>query len=275
MDRKSLLWEGKQVDENELTLGLNRAFRYGDGLFETIRVVNGELHLWDLHMNRLEAGMKQLKLKTEENFFDVLKREANELLKQNAINRGGIVRTWVYRSGAGKYTPTSNKAERLIGCESLQENYFTLNSKGLKVEIAESVNLHYHALSPYKTLNALPYVLASQEKQEREFDDLLLTNFNNKIVEATASNLFLVKGKHVITPPITDGALAGVMRLHLMDLIREEGLAITEESVSVNQLLEADEMFLTNSVSGIGWIGAFRKKRYFHDLSLKLIRRLS
>lgn len=271
MSHSNLCLNGHYVDREQLALGLNRAFKFGDGLFETIRLINGQPQLMKLHIDRLQRGMNFLKLQTDDRYFERLAEEAEKLIRKNRIFKGGVLRIYVFRSGLGKYTPDQNEAEYLIETEIISQNEYKLNSVGLRIDIAENARIYPSPFTSIKSLNALPYVMASIEKEERQFDDLILLNESRQLVEATASNLFLIQNEKLLTPPITVGCLNGVMRKRLIDIAPSLGLKVEEVPLHAKDLLQADEVFLTNSISGIRWVGAFQKKRYFHNWAKKLI----
>ena len=265
---------GQFIEKEKLSLGINRAFKFGDGLFETVRLVNGQAQNFSDHIERLTEGMKFLKLQFDENFDKIIQLESEQLIRKNKQFKGGVLRIYVYRAGLGKYTPQSNQLEYLIETEELSENNYNLNDLGLRIDLAESVSITPSKFTQLKSLNALPYVMASIEKEKRLFDDLLLLNDDQQFVEATSSNIFLVKKNELLTPPISSGCLSGVMRKRILQIASSVGLNSKESTISVDDLLEADEVFLTNSISGIRWVGAFRKKRYFHNWAKKLVEKI-
>lgn len=265
---------GQFVEKESLSIGVNRAFKFGDGLFETVRLVNGQAQNFSDHLERLTEGMKFLKLQFDENFDKLILLESEQLIRKNKQFKGGVLRIYVFRAGMGKYTPQSNQLEYLIETEELSENNYSLNDLGLRIELAESTLITPSKFTKLKSLNALPYVMASIEKEERLFDDLLLLNDDQQLVEATSSNIFLVKKNELLTPPISSGCLNGVMRKRILQIASSVGLNSKESTISVDDLLEADEVFLTNSISGIRWVGAFRKKRYFHNWAKKLVEKI-
>lgn len=265
---------GQFIEKEKLSLGISRAFKFGDGLFETVRLVNGQAQNFSDHIERLTEGMKFLKLQFDENFHQLIQLESEQLIRKNKQFKGGVLRIYVFRAGIGKYTPQSNQLEYLIETEELSENNYSLNDLGLRIELAESTLITPSKFTQLKSLNALPYVMASIEKEERLFDDLLLLNDDQQLVEATSSNIFLVKKYELLTPPISSGCLNGVMRKRILQIASSVGLNSKESTISVDDLLEADEVFLTNSISGIRWVGAFRKKRYFHNWAKKLVEKV-
>ena len=270
MGKKSnqLLWNGEWISENQLPDGLNRAFRYGDGLFESMRIKGTQIPFLKEHLNRLLSGILVLKMQAPPDFKNYILGQIQEVIEKENLN-SAILRLWVYRSGEGKYSPTSNLPSFCLQAEKLDEEPMQLNGKGLRVDIAESIQLHYSLFSAFKTLNSLPYIRASIEKDERNFDDLILLDQNGNISEAISSNLFLVKNEIIYTPPLSSACIDGVLRRVLLG---DESLylEIKEKELSIDELMNADEVFLGNSVQGIKWIGSFRSKRYFHKYATEI-----
>lgn len=269
-----LNFNGNLFLEHEMHFGLNRAMRFGDGVFETIRVKNGELVWWHEHFERLRLGIRLLKMKVPDLFFDELLVDCLATLHRNGVKQGGILRILLYRKGGAGYTPTAYDFNYLIETEKLSSNQFELNKKGLKVDVSEEVTLQdtYH---PIKSLNKLPYVLASAEKAHRGMDELILMNKAKYIVEATSSNLFMVKNGIIYTPQERDGLLMGVTRKKVIEFAKELQTKIVEKSLTLNDLEMSDEVFLTNSISGVRWIGAYKNQRYLHHISDLMIDKMN
>ena len=260
---KSIYWEGNWRKESEVSFGLNRAFRFGDGLFESILAIHDKLPLKDLHLYRLKEGMGVLFLEDQDNFLAGVAAIIQAKLRE-LKNQSSIVRLWVFRDGGGKYTPTSNTAAFCVQIEERNNSTAYLNKKGLTIDICKSINLSYSTTSKYKTISSLPYVLASIEKEQSPYDDLILLNQDNLVVEATSSNLFLIKNNQIYTPPLSSGCIEGVGRTHLINM-KSIGLAVEEKEISLKDIIDADELFLLNAVTGPKWVAAFQQKRYFHQ----------
>tara|TARA_B100001109_G_scaffold246376_1_gene235058 strand:+ start:2811 stop:3650 length:840 start_codon:yes stop_codon:yes gene_type:complete len=260
---KSIYWEGNWRKEGDVSFGLNRAFRFGDGLFESILAIHDKLPLIDLHLNRLKEGMKVLLLNDENSFLNGVQHLIENKLAELGY-RNSIVRIWVFRDGGGKYTPTTNTAAFCVQIEERNNSSAYLNKKGLTIDICKTVNLSYSTTSKYKTISSLPYILASIEKEQSPYDDLILLNQNNLVAEATSSNLFLIKNNQIFTPPLSSGCVEGVGRTHFINM-ESIGLAVEEKEISLKDIIDADELFLLNAVTGPKWVAAFQQKRYFHQ----------
>ncbi|MEQ8908786.1 MAG: aminotransferase class IV [Vicingaceae bacterium] len=274
MAKELTYWEGKWSDEEPPISYFNRAFRFGDGVFETIKFFNGKSPFLDFHLERLSASCNALKMHYSNSEEECVLKALTQLSEHNDF-RQAVVRIWAYREGTGKYTPTSNRVKLLLRVKTSESSAFKLNEKGLSVDLADSVVLSANQFSPLKSMNSLPYVMASIEKEEKGFDELLLQNQKGEVIEACSSNLFIVRNKVLYTPPVESGILNGVMRRVIIQIANQAKMKVVEKAISMDALQEADELFLTNAISGIQWVKAFRKKRYFHKVSTSLMQLLN
>jgi branched-chain amino acid aminotransferase len=247
----------------------NRAFRYGDGLFETMKMVNGKVLFFKDHYQRLISGMKYLRMVVDKKGFSEqsLLKEIIALSEKNKTSKSCIVRLQVFRNSEGKYTPTKNDCSFIIETEPIKNISYIFNDKGLKLGLFNEEVKQVSYLSNIKTCNSLIYILAGIYKSENKFDDVLILNNKGTIYEAVSSNIFIVKNNEFITPPINDGCIDGIMRKQIIGILKSNKKKITESSLTVDHLLKADETFLTNAVNGITWVGAFKTKRYFNNQS--------
>jgi len=241
----------------------NRSFRYGDGIFESIRVINGNIQLFDLHYARLISGCQLMKLKIAKEWtFDFFKNKINALLKENETAENARVRLTVFRGTGGYYEPTNTKAEYLIEADPWKGKGYALNEKGVLVDIYTDMEKTTSLFSTYKTNNSLIYVLASIHKKEHKLDDCFLINSKNRVIEAIDSNIFLVKGGEISTPPTTEGCVAGVMREYLLKVMDENNITYHQTPITLEDLFTAEEIFLTNSISGVQWVKTYKVKNY-------------
>lgn len=261
------------VESNSEVLNLsNRSFRYGDGLFESIRIMDGKVPFLKYHLERLKRGCDFLKLKSDSIFEqDALQNKINLLIEKNKLQHGGKLRITVYREDGGLYAPEKNSAHLAMEVAALENNRYELNTKGLHVDLYTEIKKQAHALSTIKTNNCIPYVMASIYKSEKKLDDCILVNDKGNVCEAISSNLFLVINGALYTPAIAEGCLDGVMRKIILENARSHKINIYEPVIMPNDLLRADEVFLTNSVKGIQWVGSYKNKRYFNSTSKRIL----
>lgn len=274
---KYLLYNNQLLPVDEPVMkNTNRSFRYGDGLFETIRLINGQLHLFEPHIERLFNGIEFLKIQTPAHWgVDFFEDKIYHLLEKNNITGNGRIRLAIFRSDGGYYTPRTNKGDYVIEAEEHNLEGYPLNKKGLKVDIYSEMEKTPTLYSNFKTSSALVYVLASIYRKESELDDCLLVNSKNRVAEAISSNVFLVKGGEVFTPPLSEGCVAGVMRGHIMNLMEKSKIEYHEAPILLEELFEAEEIFLTDTIKGIRWVGSYKVKRYNLSVARKLTQALN
>lgn len=254
----------------------NRAFRYGDGLFESMRMIDGKLQFAELHADRLSAGMKLLKIDGHalmDAYF--LKQKASDLAKRNRWAGNARVRLSVYRSGAGLYTPEHNKNGYLLEGNALASNSYELNKKGLIVNLFEDLTKPINKLSALKTANALVYVMAGLFKKQNKLDEAIILNDKGFLCESISANIFVVYNKKIYTPALTEGCVAGVMRNAVLYIAKTNNIEVIEAEINPKILIEADEVFITNATKGIQWVMGYGRKRYFDKISKQLSEKLN
>ena len=245
----------------------NRAFKYGDSVFETIKVINGKLVFWEEHYFRLMASMRMLRMKIPMNF--TLEFLQDEILKTVLVNtkNNSRVRLCITRKDGGFYTPTTNEIDYLI--ESHEIRFTTKDN--YKVDLFKDFYLYSGHLSTIKTNNKLIHTLASIFAKENDLDNCILLNERKGIVEVTNASLFLVKGNTIKTPLLSEGCLKGIAREKVINIIESNNDYDIEETViSPFEIQKADEVFITNSIIGIQPITNYRKKTFSTDISKKL-----
>lgn len=249
----------------------NRAFRFGDGFFESIRVFNGKPLFLEHHFSRILEALKAYKIERPLDLsLQSLEAEIRELCEMNGISEGGRVRVTFSRSGEGFYLPTDNQLEYLIEAHPFDFNRFQVNEEGKKTELYPEMKKDINSLSMFKNIDSKLYVLASLFAQENQLHDVLIQNYKGGIIESTTSNLFLVSNGVLYTPSLTDGCIAGIMRMQIINLALEHKIKIYECTINPQNLLAADEIFLTNSIRGVQWVSSYRTKRYFNDMTHRL-----
>lgn len=246
----------------------NRGFRYGDGLFESMRMVNGEVKFADLHADRIQRGMKALKIDGYSQ-LDVtfLQQKVEELCRVNKLGANARARLSIYRDAEGLYSPSRNQMGFVLECSKLESNSYELNAKGLLIDVFTEVKKPFSALSAYKTSNSLVYVLAGVFKNQQQLDEVLILNQDGFLCESMSSNLFVVYKNQLFTPALAEGCIAGVMRYVVIGLAKKLGLEVVEAQINPAILPEADEIFLTNASRGIQWVMGHNRKRYFNKIS--------
>jgi|SRR5690554_3729048 len=254
----------------------NRGHLYGDGLFETIRLIDGAPINLDIHILRLKEGMSALKMRIP-NFFTsaFFSERIKELAKHSKIEGGGRVRLSVDRSRGGTYRPETSEVTYFIEIYPVEKNEFVLNQKGIEVDLYTAIRKENNILANFKTKNGLVYVMGAIDARERDLDDVLITNSKGGILESTSSNLFVVSNGVLYTPCLKEGCLGGTMRMTVINLAIANGIKVYESAIMPQNLLIADEVFLTNAVNGLVWVGGYRTKRYVNAISTKIVNLLN
>jgi len=246
----------------------NRGFKFGDGLFESMRMCNGKLQFAEQHADRLRAGMKALKMEgfaLLDEYF--LRQKTAELLKKNKFNGNVRFRLAIYRDGEGLYTPQSNKVGYLLEAVPLEQTQYELNQKGLIIDVYDEITKPINKLANYKTNNALVYVMAGLHQKQHRLDEAIILNQHGFLCESTSSNVFVVYQKQIYTPALSEGCVAGVMRSVVLQLAKTHNFPLVEAQISPDILNEAEEVFVTNATSGIRWVMGYNKKRYFNEVA--------
>ena len=255
----------------------NRAFRYADGLFETMHFHKGKVLFYDAHYERLLRAMLTMKLSvigflsSEELYERII-----SLTVKNRLFGDALIRLTLFRKESGVFDTDTKQASWLIETFPMQQKGFSLNEKGLIIDIFHDFQKAASPLSPFRTLNSETYTLARIYAAEHKLDDCLIINTSKKIIESTHSNLFWLNGKTVYTPMSATGCTEGVLRRHLMTILPKAKFSVVEtEGATIEDLLSADEIFLTNTIDGIRWIVAMKHKRFFNTLTKNIFNLLN
>lgn len=263
-----------QYDQPVITIS-NRGFRYGDGLFESMKYMNGELKFSELHLDRLRKGMKILKL---EGYSEIdsyfLKEKTTELVKKNKLGKDARVRLIIYRDGDGLYNPATNKIGYVLQVTKANHSNYG-EGRGLIIDVFNDHTKPVNNLSNLKTCNSILFVLAGVFKNQHKLDEVIILNQSGFLCEALTSNVFVVYNKQIYTPALSEGCIGGVMRQVVMRIIKENDLPLIEAQISPDILNEAEEVFLTNASFGIRWVMGYNRKRYFNKVSKILIEKLN
>jgi branched-chain amino acid aminotransferase len=250
----------------------NRAHLYGDGVFESIRIINGRPLNLENHILRLLAGARAIHMRPSASYTTAFfEAKILELCAQSGINEGGRCRLSLDRISGGAYLPDANEATYYIEVSPYEVNHFELNARGLELDIYQEMKLQKNLLSNFKTKMGLPYVMAALYAKSKGLDDVFLTDYRGQILESSSCNFFIISNGVLYTPSLEEGCLAGTMRMQVINLALANGIKVYESSILPQHLLAADEIFLTNAIQGINWVGGYRTKRYQNNISRKLV----
>lgn len=255
----------------------NRGFLYGDALFETIRVVNGHIYFLEDHYLRLMSSMRILRMEIPMNFtMEFFEDEIKKTTRANENAQAHRIRFSVFRNSGGLYTPKTNDTSYVVSAKKLETPFYVLDELPYEVELFKDFFVNKDMLANLKTNNKVLHVVAGVFAKENDYANCLLLNLEKSVVEAINGNLFLVSGNTIKTPPLKDGCLDGIIRKKLISVLKDdEHLKVVEESISPFELQKADEIFITNTISGIIPVTKYRKKEFNSDIAKKLVGRLN
>ena len=237
-----VFYNGDFKDERDVFVSSNsRAFNYGDGFFETVKVINSKPFNFPCHIDRIKFALSTLKI--SDNYTSAFFEDKfSFLLKANKIVNGSI-KIHISRNGIGRYLPESNKSDLFISVVN-----------GLAYKKNNPISLCFYdkqfkaigTLSNIKSSNSLVSVLASIHAFENNYDNAILINHSAKVIESANANIFILKDKYIYTPPISDGCVDGTMRKWILN-----SLDVTKKSILHDDILSADEVFITNASNGV------------------------
>lgn len=271
-------FNGNLQDNNTVITNNNRAYAYGDGLFETIKAVHGKLLFFEDHYFRLMASMRIMRMEIPMSFtLEFLQDEILKTIKANQLDTATCrVKLQVHRVEGGLYEPESNDVEFIVSVKALDQDFYLLNESDYEVDLFKDFYVSPSLISTLKSNNKALNVVGSIYAKENNLDNCLLINTNKSVVEALNGNVFLVKGNIIKTPPLSDGCLKGIIRKQLIEIINlMEEYTLEEASISPFEIQKADEMFITNVITGIQPVSKYRKKQFATNVAKALLQKLN
>lgn len=270
-------FNGAIVSEDSNILVQNRGFLYGDAVFETVKIVNGKILFLEDHYFRLMSSMRVVRMEIPMDFtMEYLEDQILTLVKNNNIESSSRARITVYRNDGGFYLPQNNTVSFLIQAISLENTAYFISEGEYEVDLYKDFYITKQLLSSIKTTNRLINVTGSIYANENGLDNCLLLNDSKNVVEALQGNIFMLKENRLITPPVSEGCLNGVMRKQILELAKKiNGIEVAEEIISPFDLQKADELFVTNVIKGVQPITKYRKKEFSIEVSKTLVAKLN
>lgn len=266
-------FNGTLLQEKNGNISLqNRAFKFGDGIFETIKVTNKKVIFWEDHYFRLMASMRMLRMKIPMAFtLEFLQDEILKTIEKQEESITYRVRLSIFRKDGGLYLPESNDIDYLIDVKPI----IPIVKEVYKIDLYKDFYNYSGFLSTVKTTNRMLNVIASVFAQENDLDNCILLNERKGVVEATNANIFILKGNAVFTPALTEGCIKGIIRKKVIEQLQKSKIyTIEETSISPFEIQKADEVFITNAIVGIQPVTNYRKKEFKTDISKKFIKTL-
>lgn len=270
-------FNGTIVSQDANILTQNRAFLYGDGVFETVKVINNKILFLEDHYFRLMSSMRVIRMEIPMNFtMEYLEKQILALVNKNGLSASSRARITVYRNDGGYYLPQNNTVSFLIHAVALQNTLYAVEKMNYEVDLYKDFYITKQLLSSIKTTNKIINITGSIFANENGLDNCLLLNDSKNVVEALQGNLFMVLGNKLITPPVSEGCLNGVMRKQIISLAKKiKNLEVIEAAISPFDLQKAEELFITNVIKGIQPITQYRKKSFVSKVSVQLLQQLN
>ena len=265
-------FNGNIQDVSNFAVENNRGFLFGDAIFETIKVNGTKILFLEEHYLRLMASMRICRMEIPMNFtMEFMEEQILKLIELQKNNVSNRVRFTVYRNAEGFYNPTSNDVQFIITCFELSSEKYLFSTSNYEIELFKDFHVSKHLLSTLKTNNKMINVVASVFAKDNGFENCLLINDDKNVVEAINGNVFMKMGNQLITPPTSDGCLNGIMRKQILAIVNKmENMEMIEKSISPFDLQKADELFITNVITGIQPITKYRKKEFTSEVSKEI-----
>lgn len=259
-----LIQNGKLIKQDKAIISPNnRSFRYGDGCFETMKIINNKIILPSYHFERLFSSLQVLQFDVP-NYItaDYLQTQILEVAKKNCHQKLARVRLTVYRGDGGLYDPQNHFPNFIIQTWDLNPANNILNENGLVIDVFTDAKKVCDNYSYIKSNNYLGYAMAALWAKKNHLNDAILLNPYNRVADATIANIFIVTNGIIKTPNLHEGCVSGVMRRYLLTQLRAENIPVTEATIEHEELLQAHEIFLTNSIYGIRWVKQINNNHY-------------
>lgn len=259
------------------TLLNNRGFLYGDAVFETVKIIDNKILFAEDHYFRLMASMRILRMEIPMNFtLEFFENEILSLAQKENCEKSARARLTVFRKDGGFYEPKTNEVDYLINISKIEEPLYKITPHSYEVDIYKDFLITKQLLSTIKSTNKIINITGSIYAKENNLDNCLLLNNDKNVTEALNGNIFMLKDKKLITPPISEGCLNGIMRKQVLSLAKTiEDIEVIETPISPFDLQKADELFITNTIIGIQPISKYRKKEFQTNISEALTLKLN
>ena len=263
-------YNGKLYKEGTPVIGPdNRGVRYGDGLFETLKFRGGQLVLVDEHFARLWKGMQLLRFEIPKLLTpDLLQHQLMAILLKNGHTTARVRITLI--RGDGGLHDAKNIPQYIIQSWPLAPGTGSWNENGLQAGIYFGAKKMADDFANCKHNNYLPYFMGALFAKANKLNDVIILNNNGRVCDSTIANIFIIKDGTVFTPPLDEGCVAGVIRKCILHALPEHNIAVNESAVTTDMLMDADEVFFTNSIFNIRWVAGIGNKNYSCSVTRKI-----
>ena len=270
-------FNGLILPSSDNLLQNNRAFLYGDGVFETVKIVDDKILFLEDHYFRLMSAMRIVRMEIPMNFtMEYVEEQILRTAKENKIEDSARARMTVYRNAGGTYLPETNAVSYLIAISGIERQLYSIENQHYEIDLYKDFYVTKQLLSTIKSTNKIINITGSIFANENGLDNCLLLNDSKNVIEALQGNLFMLMGNKLVTPPLSEGCLNGIMRKQILALAKKmENIEVVEEPISPFDLQKADELFITNVIKGIQPITKYRKKEYETAFANEVLNKLN
>ncbi len=270
-------FNGNIIDSKLNQLYNNRAFLFGDAVFETLKVLDNKILFFEDHYFRLMSSMRILRMEIPMNFtMEFFEQQVLNLIAEKEKAPSYRIRITVYRDSDGFYLPKTNDVGFLINAQPLENPLYSISEQPYEVDLYKDFYVTKQLLSSVKSTNRAINITGSIFADENGLQNCLLINDSKNVIEALNGNLFMLLDKKLITPPVSEGCIGGILRKQILAIAKKiEGIEVVEEPISPFDLQKADELFITNIITGIQPITKYRKKEFKNDFAKELLVKLN
>ena len=270
-------FNGALLPSSDNLLQNNRAFLYGDGVFETVKIVDSKILFLEDHYFRLMSAMRIVRMEIPMNFtMEYLEEQILLTANRNNMATSARARITIYRNDGGNYLPETNTVTFLIKVSSLENQLYSIEKQSYEIDLYKDFYVTKQLLSTIKSTNKIINITGSIFANENGLDNCLLLNDSKNVIEALQGNLFMLIGNKLITPPLSEGCLNGIIRKQVLGLVKKmDNIEVVEEPISPFDLQKADELFITNVIKGIQPITQYRKKQYTTVFANEVLKKLN
>lgn len=270
-------YNGSLVADSHISIHENRGFLFGDAIFETLRILDGRILFLEDHYFRLMASLRIVRMEIPMHFtMEYMEQQVLSLIAVSENAPAHRARISFFRKSGGYYLPSDNNVEFIITAAPLTEALYSFTEGDYEVDLFRDYYVSKQLLSTLKTTNKMVQITGSIYAHENGLDNCLLLNDEKNVAEALQGNLFMLTGSKLVTPPVSEGCLNGIMRKQILELAKKiEGLEVAEASISPFDLQKADELFITNVIQGIRPVTKYRKKEFGNAVASDILKRLN
>ena len=249
---KFIFLNDKIIPETEGNISTNdRGFLYGDGIYETLRSYKREPFKLAEHLERMRHSAKQLRISFKYTNADI-GEWINELIEKNR-SQDAYIRITISRGAGGRRLQMDDNIDptTMIQVKPLTPYDRKLYEEGMSLIVSNSRRSTSCPISCHKSTNLLKSILLKEEAKKRSADEAIIMNTDEYVAECVVSNIFLVNNGNVITPSLDTNILPGITRRTVLDICKVSSIPTGEELLTVEALLNAEEVFITNSLMEI------------------------